>query len=131
LNHPFALVILEVLAMVDILRPQAVSALARDKVLWQEALQISVRGSVLGTEVMLRRHCKGEEHVDSPNLLVIDSWRPIGLLLDANPDDTSHITNACIHGRPNLSAFPKSVVSSICSEGENQTDNNTQRADWI
>lgn len=112
--------------MVDILSSQTVGALAGDKVFWQQALEISVSCAVLGSEVVLSSHSERQEHVDGANLLVIDSGRTIGLLLDADPDDSSHVTDAGVHGGPNLAALPETVVRSVGSEGENQTNDDTK-----
>lgn len=116
--------------MVHVLGSQARRGLAGDEILGQQPLKISVGSTVLGAEMMLCRHCKSQEHVDGSNLLIVDPLRPIGFLLDPDPNHTGNVPDRGIHGRPDLATFPKSIISRVGSEGENQTDDDTQRGDY-
>lgn len=76
--------------------------------------------------MVLGSHSERQKHVDGTNLLVVDSGRPIGLFLDADPDDSGHVTDAGVHSGPDLATLPETVVCSVGSEGQNQTDDNTE-----
>lgn len=117
--------------MVNVLCPEVGFGFAGDKVFGQQALQVSVRSSVFSSEVVLCGDSESQEHVDGAQFLVVDGAEgegSIGLLFffDADPDDAGDITDVGVHGCPDLAAFPESVVGGVGSEGENQTNDNTQ-----
>jgi len=129
LNHPIVFVRPQMLTMVHILGPQTRRGFARDEIFREKTLKVTVRSPVFGAKMMFGGDSKGQQHVDGSNLLIVDPRRSIGLLLDPDPDHAGHVPDTGVHGRPNLATFPETIIGRVGSEGENQTNDDTQRRD--